>query len=115
MGTRPAPIFQRAEEEINLLAYSKEFYHRNDFVTAIGIKPECSGISVRKGGLMLEESFLIKGYRKVHICDNDPSLAEELLIITTEIDVFPDDVTIRNFLKVPELSRCEVVKTYRAI
>ena len=97
-----------------MILMAKRNLSQNDFARAIGIKPECSGISVRKGGLMLEESFLIKGYRKVHICDNDPSLTEELLIITTEIDEFPDDVTIRNFLKVHELSRCEVVKTYRA-
>lgn len=63
---------------------------------------------------MLEESFLIKGYRKIHLWDNDPSLTNEILVATTEIDEFPDDVTIQNFIKVYELSRCEVVKTYRA-
>lgn len=60
------------------------------------------------------ESFLIKGFRKVHIWENDPSSVMEMQTITKEIDDFPDDDTILNLIKEYKLDRCEVCKSYRA-
>lgn len=60
------------------------------------------------------ESFLIKGFKKAHIWDNDPTCVAEIMVIVKEIDTFPDDETILDLIKEYKLDRCEVCKSYRA-
>ena len=61
----------------------------------------------------MQESFILKGYKNIHIIENAPTQITELMTITREIEDFPDDSELMNFMVIHDLDRCEVVKSYR--
>lgn len=61
----------------------------------------------------MTESFILKGYKNAHIVENDPTRVTELMVVTREIESFPEDLELLSFMVDNELDRCEVVKSYK--
>jgi hypothetical protein len=61
----------------------------------------------------MQESFILKGFQNAYIVENDPCKVTELMTVTREIDTFPEEKEIVDFMERNHLDRCEIVKSYK--